>query len=67
MNQLWAILSKEDLFQAGDVFTAEAYSEFSPNGLMDDGSTFGYQVDIVRIAQDETDAYNAVIRVTRQK
>ena len=57
-------LSKKDFFKAGDVFTAEKYSEFLTNGKMDDGSEFGYSVEVVSIDRDAAGEYNAVIRIT---
>ena len=59
-------LSKKDFFKAGDVFTAEKYSEFLTNGRMDDGSEFGYSVEVVSIDRDAAGEYNAVIRITRK-
>jgi len=56
-------LRANDLFKKGDVFTAEKYSEFFYNGLMADGTEFGYTVEIVNItAGDEP---TATIRITR--
>lgn len=59
INRTW--LMAEDLFQAGDVFTAERYSEFFHNGLMDTSVPFGYSVEILSIADG-----NATIRITKQ-
>ena len=59
-------LAKEDLFTAGDVFTAESYSSFLENGRMDSGIEFGYRVEIVRIGTDANGQPTATIRVTRQ-
>jgi len=60
-----ATLREADLFRAGDVFTAEAYSQFLHEGKMDDGSSFGYSIKVVSI--DNTNGeYSAVIRITRQ-
>lgn len=61
LDQLRTNLTAADLFQAGDVFQAEAYSQFLTNGRMDDGSEFGYTVAIVSVSSE-----TAVIRVTRQ-
>lgn len=58
--------SEDDLFKAGDVFTAESYDEFLYEGRMDDGSEFGYEIKVVSIEQDENGDYKAVIRITRQ-
>lgn len=57
-------LRPEDLFQAGDVFTAESYSEFLTDGRMDDGSEFGYSVEIVSIGTDAGGHTTATIRIT---
>ena len=59
INRTWVML--EDFFQAGDVFTAEGYSEFFHNGLMDTNVPFGYKVEILSIADG-----NATIRITKQ-
>lgn len=61
LDQLRTELTAADLFQAGDVFQAEEYSQFLTNGRMDDGSEFGYTVTIVSVSSE-----TAVIRVTRQ-
>lgn len=61
LSQLRTNLTAADLFQAGDVFQAEEYSQFLTNGRMDDGSEFGYTVTIVSVSSQ-----SAVIRVTRQ-
>lgn len=58
-------LCADDLFQAGDVFTAENYSEFLTDGKMDDGSSFGYTIQIVSVGKDASGAYSATIRITR--
>lgn len=59
-------LSADDLFRAGDVFTAEAYDEFLYNGRMDGGDVFGYTVEIVRIGTGADGLPAATIRVTAQ-
>lgn len=59
------LLAEEDLFGAGDVFDAAEYTAFLADGCMDDGSEFGYTVEIVSIQQDGDGAYSARIRVTR--
>lgn len=59
-------LCADDLFRAGDVFTAEDYSEFLADGKMDNGSDFGYTIQIVSIGQDASGAYGATIRITRK-
>jgi len=57
-------LCAEDLFYAGDTFSTEDYSEFFYSGLMDDGSKFGYTVEIVSVSTDENGEPTATIRVT---
>lgn len=55
------LLTKQDLFYAGDRFTMAAYKAFFVDGRMDDGSEFGYIIDIVNVTES-----SAVIRITRQ-
>lgn len=57
-------LTAEDLFYAGDVFTAEEYSEFFYEGRLDSGKELGYTVTIVRIDTDEDGMPCATIRIT---
>lgn len=57
-------LCPEDLFVAGDVFNAEDYSEFLTDGCMDDGSAFGYTVEILRIERDTDGIPYAVLRIS---
>lgn len=57
-------LDADDLFYAGDEFTAEAYSAFLEDGLMDDGTAFGYTVSILSIGTDASGAPTATIRIT---
>lgn len=59
-------LTKDDLFDAGDVFSVETYGEFFADGLMDDGSEFGYTVEVVSIDRDSDGAYTATIRIARK-
>lgn len=54
----------EDFFYAGDVFTAETYSTFFADGKMDDGTPFGYRIEVVSVTGGANPA--ATIRVTRQ-
>ncbi len=54
-------LSSGDLFKKGDVFDVAEYTEFFNDGLMDDGSDFGYTVEIVSVSED-----SAVISITRK-
>ena len=58
------MLSKDDLFYAGDSFDVAEYDEFFYNGLMDDDSEFGYVVEIVSIEKDASGNAVATIRVT---
>lgn len=66
IEQLDTTLSKQDLFYAGDTFTAEDYSEFLYQGRMDDGSEFGYSIKILSIGTDGNGIPTAKIRVTRR-
>lgn len=54
-------VTKEDFFYAGDVFTVEDYDQFFAEGKMDNGTDFGYEIEIVRV-----DGGTAVIRITAQ-
>jgi hypothetical protein len=64
LDNLRTQLMAEDLFRAGSSFTVEAYDEFFGDGRMDDGTAFGYRIDVVGItAGDEPEA---TIRITRQ-
>ena len=58
-------VNDSDFFQAGDVFTVDKYKEFFFEGKFDDGSDFGYSVEVVSISGSGEDA-KAVIRITRQ-
>lgn len=66
MSQLDPVLDKDDLFYAGDTFTAEDYSEFLYEGRMDDASDFGYIIEIISIDTDTSGIPYATIRVTRK-
>ena len=57
-------LTKEDLFYAGATFTVDDYDEFFNDGLMDDGSAFGYTVEVVSIGTDASGVHTATIRIT---
>lgn len=57
-------LAPQDFFRAGDVFTAERYSEFLTDGRMDNGSEFGYTIEIVSIEENGADS-TATVRITR--
>jgi hypothetical protein len=59
-----AQFAPQDLFRTGDVFTAERYSEFLTDGRMDNGSEFGYTIEIVSIEENGADS-TATIRITR--
>lgn len=66
LDNLHANLQADDLFKAGDVFTAEAYDAFFKDGRMNDGSALGYSVEILKIEADADGAYSAQIRITRK-
>lgn len=53
------ILEPQDLFHAGDSFDAANYGEFFLNGRFDNGSEFGYVIEIVSIEGNE-----ATVRIT---
>lgn len=61
LENLRTQLSSKDLFKKGDVFDVAEYTEFFNDGLMDDGSDFGYTVEIVSVSED-----SAVISITRK-
>lgn len=65
LDNLRTNLTADDLFKAGDVFRAEDYSAFLQDGRMDDGSDFGYTVEIVTIGQNSAGEYSAQLRITR--
>lgn len=56
-TQLWP----EDLFVAGDVFDAADYGQFLVDGRMDDGSEFGYTIEVVA-----ADKESATVCITRK-
>lgn len=58
------LLSAKDLFKAGDVFTLSDYSEFFYNGLLDNGSDFGYTVTVVSVGTDSSGNPTATVRIT---
>lgn len=58
------LLSAKDLFKAGDVFTLSDYSEFFYNGLLDNGSAFGYTVTVVSVGTDSSGNPTATVRIT---
>ena len=58
-------VSAEDFFYAGDTFTVKDYDNFFMNGLMDDGSEFGYKVEVVSI-DEGNDGPTACIRITAE-
>ena len=64
MSNLRTELCEDDLFVAGDSFTVEDYSSFFGDGLLDDGTAFGYKIEIVSLTEGENPA--ATIRITRQ-
>ena len=57
-------LTADDLFSKGDVFDVSSYKQFFHNGLMADGTEFGYTVEIVDITEGENPV--ATIRITRK-
>ena len=57
-------VTDEDFFRAGDVFTLEKYNDFFFEGKFDDGSDFGYLVEVVSITGADEDAV-ALVRITR--
>lgn len=63
LQNLRTNLQKEDLFEAGDVFSVPEYAEFFHNGLLDDRTDFGYTIEIVSITEGEIPT--ATIRITR--
>lgn len=66
LNQLYPYLQADDLFQAGDTFTAEDYSQFFYQGLMDSGLPLGYTVSILSVGPDADGQPAATIRITAQ-
>ena len=58
-------VAARDFFYAGDKFDMEKYGEFFVDGKMDDGSEFGYTIQVVSITGSGEDA-SAVIRITRK-
>lgn len=66
LNNLRSALSAEDLFQAGDTFTAEEYDQFFYQGRMDNGMALGYRVEIIRIDTDDDGHPSATIRITAE-
>ncbi|MBR3808291.1 MAG: hypothetical protein IKJ15_07995 [Lachnospiraceae bacterium] len=58
-------VSAEDFFYAGDTFTVKDYDNFFIDGLMDDGSEFGYKVEVVSI-DEGNDGPTACIRITAE-
>ncbi len=65
-DRLFSMLTADDLFYAGDTFQVEDYSEFFYEGLMDNGSVFGYTVEIIRVGTDANGDPSATIRITAQ-
>lgn len=64
LDFLSPILRAEDLFREGDTFTAEDYSQFFYQGLMDSGLPLGYTVHILSIGTDSEGQPTATIRIT---
>lgn len=61
LNNLDTIISKDDFFEAGDIFTAESYDEFLCKGKMDNGAEFGYSIEVVSVTKD-----GATLRITKK-
>ena len=59
------VLTLNDLFYAGDSFSMESHGAFFADGRMDDGSEFGYIIEIVDIYEAEGETF-ATVRITRQ-
>lgn len=55
----------EDLFAAGDRFSAERFTDFFPKGKMDNGMVFGYEITVDSIEQVDGE-YVATVTVTRK-
>lgn len=66
MENFHPILRGTDLFYAGDEFTAEGYSEFFYQGVMDNGLPLGYRVQVLQIGTDEAGQPCAAIRITAE-
>ena len=64
LDNLRTNLTEEDLFKAGDSFTVESYGEFFDDGKLDDGTAFGYKIEIVSVTKGESPT--ATVRITRQ-
>ncbi len=62
--KLYPYLRAEDLFYAGDTFSAEDYGEFFYQGLMDNGLPLGYTVTVLEITEDAEGRPTANIRIT---
>ncbi len=59
-------IEPQDLFKAGDVFDLKVYSDFFNNGTLDDGTDFGYEIEVLNITGSGSDA-TAEIKITRQQ
>lgn len=64
LEQLFPTLRADDLFYAGDVFTAQDYDAFFYDGLMDSGMPLGYTVRILDIGTDAQGNPLATLRIT---
>lgn len=64
LEQMSPTLRVDDLFYAGDVFTAQDYEEFFYDGLMDSGMPLGYTVRILDIGTDAQGNPLATLRIT---
>jgi len=59
-------IEPQDLFKKGDVFNIADYSDFFNNGTLDDGTDFGYEIEVLNITGSGSDA-KAEIKITRQQ
>ncbi len=58
-------IEPQDLFKKGDAFNISDYSDFFYNGAMDDGTDFGYEIEVLSITGSGSDA-KAEIKITRK-
>lgn len=64
LASLNTLVSPNDFFYEGDTFTAEEYTEFFYEGLMDNGMPLGYTVRILSIGSDADGNPTATIQIT---
>ena len=65
LSNLRTQLEPRDFFRAGDVFDAAQYGEFLVDGRMDDGSEFGYTIQILDMDENGAES-TATIRITKK-